>query len=77
MPPTSTNAEGQVWVPGHNSWTGGEWKWVDGAWQRPPQSGATWVPGQYDTQNKRWTEGYWNPGGNPATRVQDGAAPKR
>ncbi|MGH7958493.1 MAG: hypothetical protein ACREH8_15990 [Opitutaceae bacterium] len=64
-PPAPTNNAGQAWVAGHYSWGGGQWTWVNGMWQRPPQPNATWIPGNYDAQNKRWTEGHWSTNGAP------------
>jgi hypothetical protein len=63
----TTNDLGQVWVAGHYSWVGGQWTWIDGTWQHPPTLNATWIPGSYDAQNKRWTEGRWERGAASAT----------
>jgi hypothetical protein len=49
-----------VWVPGHHTWTGSQWRWISGTWQRPPNPNAQWLPGHYDPQTKRWTEGRWD-----------------
>jgi hypothetical protein len=59
MPERPANASDQSWVPGHYVLSGEQWKWIDGSWQRPPVAGARWVPAQYNSQTKRWTEGYW------------------
>jgi hypothetical protein len=64
VPAAPTNDLGQVWVAGHYSWVGGQWTWVDGTWQRPPNTDALWIPGNYDAQNKRWTEGHWDTTGS-------------
>lgn len=61
-----------VWVAGHYSWMSGQWTWVDASWQRPPHVGAAWVPGSYDAQNLRWTEGHWDTSGvNARTSTRD------
>lgn len=62
-PPSPTTDASQVWVAGHYSWLNGQWTWVDAAWQRPPNPGAAWVPGSFDAQNMRWTEGHWDTSG--------------
>jgi hypothetical protein len=66
-----------VWVDGHYSWLGGQWSWINGTWQRPPSEGATWIPGSYDAQTKRWTEGHWERGANPAPRTREPITPQR
>jgi hypothetical protein len=40
---------------------------MNGTWQRPPNVGATWVPGAYDAQTHRWTEGHWDTTGSAST----------
>ena len=67
-PAQTRNEAGQVWVGGHYSWVGGQWTWVDGNYQRPPNPDAVWVPGNYDAQNKRWTEGRWDTGASARRR---------
>jgi hypothetical protein len=71
-PSSRTNDQGQVWVDGHYSWSGGQWNWVNGSWQRPPNGNGTWIPGSYDRQTKRWTEGHWTTMGPTAPRNRDG-----
>jgi hypothetical protein len=66
--PTTRNEAGQVWVPAHYAWTG-QWTWVDGNWQNPPGANATWVPGRYEAQTKRWTEGHWEQSSAATDRV--------
>jgi hypothetical protein len=70
-PQASTNDLGQVWIAGHYSWVGGQWSWVEGTWQRPPHERATWIPGTYDAQNKRWTEGHWDTTRVPSRRERE------
>ena len=70
-PPASTNDLGQIWVAGHYSWVGGQWTWVEGTWQRPPRENAKWIPGAYDAQNKRWTEGHWETSGITSRRERE------
>ena len=69
--PAPSGDMNQVWVPGHYSWVGGQWTWVGGGWQRPPTSGATWVPGSYDAQNHRWTEGHWTVTGSATAHERE------
>jgi hypothetical protein len=75
-PRSSPTETGTVWVDGHYSWVGGQWSWVDGNWQRPPREGATWIPGSYDAQNKRWTEGHWDISRPAPPRTPAAAPPK-
>ncbi len=48
-----------VWVAGHHSWDGNRWVWIQGAWVVPPQPGALWVEGRWDSSSRAWTEGHW------------------
>lgn len=50
---------GNIWVPGHYSWSNSQWAWVAGTWIVPPQPGAYWVEGRWDSQTQSWTEGHW------------------
>jgi hypothetical protein len=62
-----------IWVPGHYTPSKGEWQWVAGKWGVPATPTSVWIEGKYDSDAKRWNEGYWQPGG---TVVPDVEAPK-
>jgi hypothetical protein len=64
-------------VAGHYTWNGSQWTWVSGNWQTPPQSGANWVPGRYDPQNRLWTEGHWDTSGGTTTSSAGETTPSR
>jgi hypothetical protein len=71
MAPAPAGDTNQVWVAGHYTYVSGQWNWVSGSWQRPPNPGAAWVPGRYDAQTKRWTEGHWDTNANANSRRLD------
>ena len=62
-----------VWVPGHYTPVKGEWQWVAGKWGVPATPTSGWMEGKYDSDAKRWYDGYWQPGGSV---VPDLEAPK-
>ena len=45
---------GFVWIGGAWAWQG-RWVWERGHWDRPPHSGAVWVPHRYINHNGRRT----------------------
>jgi hypothetical protein len=61
--PSSWQANGYVWVPGHWDWTGHEYSWRAGSWQPsvvPAQTPLAWIEGQWARDPAgEWT---WVPG---------------
>ncbi len=50
-----------VWVPGHYMPVKGQWVWVAGEWSTPATPSSVWIPARYETAEKSWTPGYWQP----------------
>ncbi|HEY0782504.1 MAG TPA: hypothetical protein VGE98_08625 [Thermoanaerobaculia bacterium] len=50
-----------VWIAGHYEWTDErhDYVWTPGRWERPPHSGAVWVPPHYDERDGSYVSGYW------------------
>jgi hypothetical protein len=56
-----------IWVPGHPVWNG-QWSTTEGQWALPPQTGAVWVDGQFDSTTRTWRSGHWSTNPPPASR---------
>lgn len=54
-------ASNYVWKPGHWAPAQGEWKWIPGEWAVPPTPVSVWIEGTYNSEDQRWTPGYWEP----------------
>ncbi len=48
-----------VWIGGHHVWRGGGYHWEPGRFEKRPQPGARWVPGQWRHHSHGW---YWRDG---------------
>jgi hypothetical protein len=90
-PPPAPRAEpkpeapgsGLVWVEGHYMPVKGEWRWVRGEWAMPALPISVWIPARYDTKEKKWAPGYWQPdvasttAPDPAAKDGKSAAPSQ
>ncbi len=59
-----------AWVPGHYTPVKGEWRWIAGKWSMPPTVESVWIEGTYDAPAKHWSEGHWQPDGNPTPKTE-------
>jgi hypothetical protein len=52
---------GYVWINGYHRWEGDHYVWTSGRWERPPHSGARWVPHRWEHRHGEWVmvEGHW------------------
>ena len=63
---------GQIWVEGHQRWTGSAYVWQDGYYERE-RAGYVYAPGRWQRQQRGhvWIEGTWRAsGGNGRGRPQ-------
>lgn len=52
-----------AWVDGHWTYRNGRYEWVNGQWERPPFSGAVWIPPHSEQQSSGsylFYEGHWS-----------------
>lgn len=54
-----TPGPGYVWVPGHYTYSGGQWVWLSGAWMQPPRPDARWADGSWNPQTQQWVDAHW------------------
>jgi hypothetical protein len=60
--PGAPPSEGYVWMSGHWTSEGGQWKWLAAHWELPPSRSATWVSGHWVSSSGSWAwvNGAWN-----------------